>query len=407
MKKLIVCIADGAADIPSLCPEGTPLECAETPALDAMTRHSVAGLCYTIPKGFSPDSDVGNMSLLGYSPAQYHNGRAPIEAAALGVSVSPMDTVWRVTFSQAENDTITLPCASSLTKQEGEQLIATLNNSLQDTPFTFVANSTYRHLLIHRNGQELLTAFRQNSTRPFMTCGPHMLQDTLISEAHSLYPPELQVLMEHASQILADHTQKANTVWLWGEGNAYSLPNFRDTYGSDACIISGVPLLHGLGHMAGMYIPTHPEFTGLPDTNLSQKAAAAIDFLQSPQNTIAFIHVESPDHFGHAGDAQGKKEAIERIDAELLTPLLSAMPDAYLTVTCDHLTPASTKSHAHGAVPFILYHNSLPEQRTVRRFTENECKKGVHLPTDTLLLKNILRQMTQATAANTGLSQKK
>lgn len=407
MKKLIVCIADGAADVPSLCPEGTPLECAETPALDSMTRHSVAGLCYTVPKGFSPDSDVGNMSLLGYSPAQYHNGRAPIEAAALGVSVSGRDSIWRVTFSQAANNRIILPCASSLTQQEGKHLIKVLNSSLHGTPFTFISNNAYRHLLVHRNGQELLRSFTQNRTHPFVTCGPHMLQTTTLSEARSAYPPELQKLMEQASQLLAPHTQKANTVWLWGEGTAYSLPNFYETYGSNACIISGVPLLHGLGHMAGMHVVAHPEFTGLPDTNLSLKAAAAINFLQSPQNSIAFIHVESPDHFGHAGNAQGKKEAIERIDAELLTPLLKAMPEAHIAVTCDHLTPASTKSHAHGPVPFILYNSALPEQRTVRRFTENECKKGVHLPTDTLLLENILRRMTQTMATDTDLSLKK
>lgn len=393
MKKLIVCIADGAADIPSLCPEGTPLERAETPALDSMTRHSVAGLCYTVPEGFNPDSDVGNMSLLGYSPARYHNGRAPIEAAALGVSVYPEDLVWRVTFSQAENDTITTPCASSLTKQEGEELIEILNSTLHGTPFTFITNNAYRHLLLHRNGRNLLKSFAQNRTHSFVTCGPHMLQEASLSNARSAYPSELQHVMEQASKLLARHTQKANTVWLWGEGNAYSLPDFSQTYGSNACIISGVPLLHGMGHMAGMHVVTHPEFTGLPDTNLFRKAASAIDFLQSPKNNIAFIHVESPDHFGHAGNAEGKKEAIERIDAELLSPLLKAIPDAYIAVTCDHLTPVSTKSHAHGPVPFILYNSALPEQHNVRRFTENECKKGVHLPTDTLLLKNILNRI--------------
>ena len=34
-----------------------------------------------IPEGFAPGSDVGNMSILGYDPAVFHTGRAPIEAA--------------------------------------------------------------------------------------------------------------------------------------------------------------------------------------------------------------------------------------------------------------------------------------------------------------------------------------
>lgn len=124
--------------------------------------------------------------------------------------------------------------------------------------------------------------------------------------------------------------------------------------------------------MAGMKVISHSSFTGHTDTDLTGKAKAALQFLQEPENNIAFIHVEAPDHCGHIGDADGKRKAMERIDNELLPILLGKMPDACIAVTADHLTPAATKSHAYGAVPFIAYHRDLPKQSTVLRFTENE-----------------------------------
>jgi len=42
-----------------------------------------------IPTGMPPGSDVGNMAILGYDPARYHTGRAPIEAAAMGIDLQP------------------------------------------------------------------------------------------------------------------------------------------------------------------------------------------------------------------------------------------------------------------------------------------------------------------------------
>lgn len=397
MQKFIVCIADGAADDPSLCPEGTPLERAETPVLDSMTRHSVAGLCYTIPEGYSPDSDVGNMSLFGYDPRLYHNGRAPIEAAALKISASTDDLIWRVTFCCAKHGIITTPCASSITQDEGEEFVEALNTACSDDSYTFVANKTYRHLLIQKNGRLLLEKHNrrnfQNGQPPFATSGPHMLQDIPLETKLSCYPAPLQNIIQSGSKILAEQSTKANFLWLWGQGTPYNLPPFAAQYQTNGCIVSGTPLLHGLGHMAEMQVITSANFTGLPDTNLGAKAYAALNFLQNPENNIAFIHVEAPDHCGHLGDVAGKRKAIERIDKELLPILLQEMPEACITVTTDHLTPVATKSHAHGAVPFIAYHPALPQQTSVRRFTEAECKKGVHLSKDTLLL-NTLQDLT-------------
>src|SRR6476659_4654357 len=48
------------------------------------------------PKGFEAGSDVCSMSLLGYDPTLYFTGRAPLEAAALGLDLKPDDWVFRL-----------------------------------------------------------------------------------------------------------------------------------------------------------------------------------------------------------------------------------------------------------------------------------------------------------------------
>ena len=58
--KLVFLIADGMADLPLEVLGGrTPMEAAHTPAMDALAREGMVGLCRTVPDGMAPGSDVG------------------------------------------------------------------------------------------------------------------------------------------------------------------------------------------------------------------------------------------------------------------------------------------------------------------------------------------------------------
>src|SRR3954470_11948682 len=86
--KYVVCVPDGCADEPVDELGGrTPLEVAVTPVLDALAARGEVGRAAVIPDGMPPGSDVGNMAILGYDPAAFHTGRAPIEAASLGLKL--------------------------------------------------------------------------------------------------------------------------------------------------------------------------------------------------------------------------------------------------------------------------------------------------------------------------------
>ncbi len=88
--KYVILVGDGMGDYPMAELGGkTPLQAAVTPHLDELARRGELGLARTIPPGMEPGSDIANLAIMGYDPERYHTGRAPLEAAALGVELGP------------------------------------------------------------------------------------------------------------------------------------------------------------------------------------------------------------------------------------------------------------------------------------------------------------------------------
>ncbi len=84
--KYVIVIPDGAADEPFSELDGmTPLEAARIPEMDRIAREGIIGRSRNVPDRFLPASDVATLSLLGYDPERYYTGRAPLEAAAMGI----------------------------------------------------------------------------------------------------------------------------------------------------------------------------------------------------------------------------------------------------------------------------------------------------------------------------------
>ncbi|MDH7499757.1 MAG: phosphoglycerate mutase, partial [candidate division NC10 bacterium] len=73
----------------------TPLQAACTPGMDYLAQRGIMGLVKTIPPGMPKGSDVANLSILGYDPLRYYTGRAPLEAANLGISLSSDEVAFR------------------------------------------------------------------------------------------------------------------------------------------------------------------------------------------------------------------------------------------------------------------------------------------------------------------------
>src|SRR5215207_11317450 len=93
--KYAIIIPDGCADEPQESLGGrTPLQAARTPNMDRIAQTGVVGRANNVPATLTPASDVATLSLFGYDPLVVYTGRAPLEAAALGVALGPGD--WAV-----------------------------------------------------------------------------------------------------------------------------------------------------------------------------------------------------------------------------------------------------------------------------------------------------------------------
>src|SRR5947208_535150 len=153
--KYAIIIPDGAADDPlKELGNKTPLEAAQTPNMDRIAREGRIGLVRTVPDGFESGSDVAIMSLLGYDPAKYHTGRAPLEAAAQSIPLSPSDWVFRCNLVTVVDGIMKDHSAGGIGDAEAQKLIRELARATNLPGFEFYTGVSYRNLLVYRGTEE-------------------------------------------------------------------------------------------------------------------------------------------------------------------------------------------------------------------------------------------------------------
>jgi 2,3-bisphosphoglycerate-independent phosphoglycerate mutase len=356
-------IPDGASDEPVLALGGrTPLQAARTPEMDRLAREGVLGLSYNVPERFLPASDVATLSLLGYDPCRYYTGRAPLEAAAMGIGLGTDDWAVRCNLITIEDGALRDFTAGHISNEEGRRLIADLQDRLGSARFEFHPGVSYRNLLICR-GQRGESLFDDTT----VTVPPHDVPDR--PAAHHFpkgtYAETLLKLMNAGGEMLRDHPvnrertragkRPANAIWLWGQGKAPAIPRFDMLHGLHGAILSAVDLVRGVGVLAGWDRVDVPGATGYLDTDYAAKGRYGIDALKD--HDIVCVHIEAPDEASHEGRALAKVEALERIDRAIVGPLRQAL-EGYaswrLLVSPDHSTLLRTRAHDRAPVPWAM-----------------------------------------------------
>ena len=152
MKYLLI-VPDGMADQPVAALGGlTPMAAARTPNLDALARAGVVGRVSTIPPGMAPGSDVAALSIMGYDPAVYYTGRAPLEAANQGIDLGPRDVAYRCNLITTDGERMLDYSAGEISSEEAAVLIRLIDEKLGTPGMRFYPGVSYRHLLIWRDG---------------------------------------------------------------------------------------------------------------------------------------------------------------------------------------------------------------------------------------------------------------
>jgi 2,3-bisphosphoglycerate-independent phosphoglycerate mutase len=363
--KYIVLIGDGMADMPIDEIGGqTPLKKALTLNMDNLACKGIIGKVRTVPKGLHPGSDVANLSILGYDPKKYYTGRAPLEAASIGVKLDDSDVAYRcnlVTLKFDKNRTHAAMddySSGHITTEEARELMAAIKAGLESEDITFYPGVSYRHLMVWKNGSLKVEC-----------SPPHDILDKEITDYLPVGERDdvLRGLMRRSVGILEGHPvnkerikcgkKPANSIWLWGQGTRPSMPTYQEKYGLKGALVSAVDLAKGLGIYSGFEILKVPGLTGWLDTNYMGKVEYALNALE--QVDFVYIHVVAPDEAGHSGNYTDKIKAIEDFDIFVVGTVMKGLKkrfkDYRILLMPDHATPVKLRTHTDDPVPFVIY----------------------------------------------------
>ena len=386
--KYIIVLGDGMADepIPSLGNK-TPIQAADTPAMDWLALHGRCGRLNTVPEGYEPGSEIANMAILGYDLPTVFEGRGSLEAASMGIDIAPGEMAMRCNLICIEEGKIKNHSAGHISNEEAAELIAFLQKELGDETVHFFPGISYRHLLKIKGGNKALKCTPPHDV-PGCAFGEVMIQP--LDAAAAPTAELLNRLILRSQELLPLHPvnlrrreegkDMANSIWPWSPGYKPRMATLSARYGiGRGAVISAVDLIKGIGVYAGLRPIEVPGATGLYDTNYEGKIAAAIEALRT--DDFVYLHIEASDEAGHEGDAELKKRTIEYLDHRVLQPLLEAA-DSFgepLTIALlpDHPTPCRLRTHTAAPVPFVIYKpGETPD--AVQRYDEASVASGYY-----------------------------
>ena len=362
--KYIVVLGDGMADEPIEQLNGkTPLEYANTPTMDRLSKMSEIGMVHTIPEGMKPGSDTANLSVLGYDPKKYYTGRSPLEALSIGVDMKTTDVALRCNIVTVSTDdlpydekTIIDHSSSEISTEDAAVLLEAVKKELEDDTYKFYVGTSYRHLLIWDKGEVVeLTPPHDILEKKI---GKYLPKDSVLKE---MQKRSYDILSKHPINIerIKKGLNPANSIWFWGAGTRPCVTSFEKKNNKKGAMISAVDLLKGIAVGAGMKVIEVEGANGGLDTNYEGKAQAAVDVLLNQGYDMAYIHVEAPDEMGHQGSVERKIKAIENLDERVIKVITDEFDksgeDYRMLVMPDHPTPIRMRTHTSNPVPYMLY----------------------------------------------------
>jgi 2,3-bisphosphoglycerate-independent phosphoglycerate mutase len=372
----------GAADRPGDGP--TPLERARTPHLDALAARGANGLLTVIDADTPPESDSGGLGLLGYDPVVHYAGRGPLEGFGMGFlkpETEGSTVCFRInmaSFNPARGE-FDRRTARDLSDEELQALLETVRAevSLADLGATFEIMGFGRHrgiIAFHHTGAELSGEVTSTDPeyervgafgvpRPSHVAGPlpcEPIADTPAAERTALL---VNTFVQRSAAALESSPVNrrrrendrlaANRIILRDGGDRLpDLTPFEELHGRTLALFGQVPAERGLARLMGGRYTDARQPVGSGDADYYRGLAAAL--VDDPAGVV-YVHVKGPDEAAHDGDAQGKADAVESMDANFFARLLPAVSaDDTVVVTGDHATPWRLGIHSADPVPVAV-----------------------------------------------------
>ncbi|EPB88271.1 hypothetical protein HMPREF1544_04979 [Mucor circinelloides 1006PhL] len=371
--RLLIFLIDGLGDvnIPHL-ESKTPLQYAHTPWLDKLCDKGLNGLLDPVEPGLACGSDTAHMSILGYDPRKYYEGRGAFESMGAGLDMIPSDIAFKSNFAYLDKESGIVVKRKADRHFEGIGPI--LCKAIDNVKLPSFPNHTVsvKYAIEHRCGVRVRGPGLASSitgtdplvdNKPLVYCEP-----TLDNEASIMTSKLTNELSDAFYDILIDHPinkervkagkNPANCVLLRGCGSCIDVPSIEQLHGLKSFLIAPTCIIAGIGMTLGMDLLSVPGATGDYNTNFDAKAKACLENIQSGTYDFGFCHLKAVDDAGHDHDFKKKIYYLERIDQMIGSVVLSLekSTDAKYTiiVTGDHTTPSLYGDHSCEPVPFVI-----------------------------------------------------
>src|SRR5438876_12069679 len=143
----VLVLLSGAADRPHPDLEGkTPLEAAETPHLDSLTKKGQVGAVMFCPPPLPPEPDLALRAVFGYQPVISGSGWGPLDAAGLRVDLYRGDLAFRTQFIDTDGGTLLDPDVGRLSAADAHALLEWVTRKLSSPRLQLFPGPGSRHV---------------------------------------------------------------------------------------------------------------------------------------------------------------------------------------------------------------------------------------------------------------------
>lgn len=365
--KLALIVMDGLGDLATREQQYlTPLEAANTPNLDALSKNAAQGRMIPVAPGITPGSGPGHLGLFGYDPLQFQVGRGVIEALGLGLELGHGDVAARANFCTLDHKGIvTDRRAGRIATEVCETLCAKLAAKVKkigDTEVLIKAGKEHRFVVLFRGqGLEGPVSDADPNREGFPVPVVHPRD---AANAGQIKMAALVAEFYKAALPVLKKERPANGFLMRGIAHQPRIPSFEDRYKLKPACLAIYPMYKGLAQLVGMKKIEGPRNI----TEQFERYLAEFDNFD-----FFFIHYKYTDKAGEDGNFAAKKKAIEELDAAL--PILLGKKPDVLVITGDHSTPVSIKGHSWHPQP-VLLHSQASGCDKLDRFTETGANLG-------------------------------
>jgi 2,3-bisphosphoglycerate-independent phosphoglycerate mutase len=265
----------------------------------------------------------------------------------------------------------------NLSAEDSEVLINALNEQVTDA--TFHHGKGFHNLVVIKTSpiQERLSPPNEligEGIRKFMPEGKNVRDLIFVMNQAQIVLHNLPFNKKRTQE----QKDPVNSIWLWGNGEAPSLPTFQERFGKSAAVITASSMVKGIARLAEMEVLDVEGATGFYNTNYSGKVKTALAELE--KKDVVFLHISAGEEVSLKGNIDDKILAIEDFDTEVVKPIAQALEtqeETKLLIVVNHISSAALMKYDRGPVPYLVYSSKAKKETgSLKKYDEQILESG-------------------------------